>query len=215
MPDIRPSRRELVVLAALLGTAGATLAVVRSTRPVGRRLEPSAALNAMRADRDSPSTGAAYGDVALLVFTDFNCPACRRAHPDMIDAVEADGNVRLIFRDWPVFGRPSTDAARIAIASHSQGLTRPVRAALMRGGRADAASATAAVAAAGGDLARLSETMRGDAGAIDTLLHRTRRDAFTLGLRGTPSHLIGPILAEGALGQRDFERALARAREPA
>jgi protein-disulfide isomerase len=40
-------------------------------------------------------------DLAIVVFEDLQCPDCRRAHPDLVKAAEANG-VPLIVHDYPI-----------------------------------------------------------------------------------------------------------------
>lgn len=205
------SRREGLVLAGLVGPAGAAVLVARALRAPWTELPPTPTLAAATAE-PGPEAGNAQGDLLLVVFTDFNCPACRRAHPEMMAAVNADGGVRLRFRDWPVFGADSRAAARTALAADAQGLYLPVHSALMRGGRADALAAEAALVAAGGNLDRLRATLAADGPAIEGRLSRNAFHAFSLGLKGTPSQLVGRLLLEGATSERTFARAFEAAR---
>ena len=208
------SRREGLVLAGLLSAAGGGLLLGRALRKPWHVLPSSPTLQAAQ-DAKGPEGGNRNGDLLLIVFTDFNCAACRRAHPDMLAAVAADGRVRLRLLDWPVFGDDSRAVARTALAAQPQGLYMPVHKALMQGGRADAAAAEAAVAAAGGSLETLRATLATDGPAIEGQLARNAFHAFSLGLRGTPSHLVGDLLLEGAVTERDFRRAFASARAAA
>lgn len=201
----------MLVLAGLLGAGGMTLLALRATRPVGEAIPMSATLAAVQAEV-RPGWGRPGADLALLLFTDFNCGACRRSHPAMTAAAEADGAVAIHGFDWPIFGDDSRAAARGALAADAQGLYRPVHEALMRGGRADGAAAEAAVAAAGGSVARLRETLATDGARIDGVLARNAFHAFSLGLGGTPGHVIGRLLLRGAASEREFRRAFDRAR---
>ncbi len=205
------TRREGLVLAGLVGAAGGGLLLARMLRKPWMELPPSPTLEAATAEA-GPEAGNRQGDLLFLVFTDFNCPACRRAHPEMMAAVRADGSVRLRFLDWPVFGADSRAAALVALAADAQGLYLPVHAALMQGGRADGGAAEAAVVEAGGNLQQLRATLRAEGPALEGRLSRNAFHAFSLGLRGTPSHLIGRLLIEGAATERDFRRAFADAR---
>jgi protein-disulfide isomerase len=162
-----------------------------------------------------PTAGNPDGDVTLAVFTDYNCGACRKAHPAMMEAVAADGGVRLRFFDWPIFGDASRAAARAAIAADVQGLYAQVHGMLMGAGAADGAAAEAAVQAAGGDVAMLRQTLADEAGRIEGALSRNAFHAFSLGLGGTPGHLIGPILVRGAVSAGTFGRAIRQARAAA
>lgn len=206
------SRRELAVLGGMVAVAAAGGWALRRAQPVGTIVEDSPVLRAARAE-PGPEAGNPDGSVTFIVFTDFNCPACRIAHPDMLAAVQADGGVRLRFLDWPIFGDDSRAAARAAIAANRQGLYLPVHSALMQGGRADQAAAEAALEAAGGNIGRLGETLAREGPAIDGGLSRNAVHAFGLGLGGTPGHLIGRVLLRGAASAGDFRRAIDRARK--
>jgi protein-disulfide isomerase len=208
------SRREALVLGGLLGAAGGGLVIARTLAPRWQELAPSPVLRAARA-QPGPEAGNPDGDLLFLLFTDFNCSACRTAHPAMMAAVEADAAVTLRFLDWPVFGEDSRAAARTALAAQPQGLYLPVHTALLRGGRADAQAAEDALVAAGGNLAQLRQTLASDGPRIDGQLSRNAFHAFSLGLKGTPSHVIGRLLIEGAASERSFRRAFDAARKAA
>jgi protein-disulfide isomerase len=206
------SKRDLLVLGGLAGAGGLVTLLARALRPVGQLLDQGPALAAALAE-PGPESGPVDADLTMLVFTDFNCGACRRAHPAMMDAVAADGAVRLRFLDWPIFGDDSRAAARAAIAADSQGLYLPVHRALMQGGRADEAAAEQAVEAAGGRVSDLRRTLAIEGERIDGRLARHAFHAFALGLGGTPGHLAGRVLVRGAVPERAFRSAFREARE--
>jgi len=201
-----------MVLGGLLGASGLGMLVVRAFRPVGVAVGLTPVVRAVLGE-DRPLAGNAGGDVTLAVFTDYNCAACRKAHTEMMDAVAADGSVVVRHFDWPIFGDASRAAARAAVASDRQGLYARMHAALMQGGRADEAAAEAALEAAGGDVGQMRKTLVDEGARIDGQLARNAFHAFSLGLGGTPGHLIGPILVRGAVGTRDFRRAIRQARD--
>jgi protein-disulfide isomerase len=61
------------------------------------------------------------GDVTLVEFMDYRCSFCRRAHPQMMDFVAGDGNVRLIIKEFPILGPQSELMSRFAVAVHQIG----------------------------------------------------------------------------------------------
>jgi protein-disulfide isomerase len=204
-------RRDLLVLGGLLSAGGLALMAARLSRPVGIDAGLTPVVRAAQAE-PGPEAGNPAGDVLFIVFTDFNCGACRASHPDMMAAVEGDGRVRLRFLDWPIFGEDSAAAARAAIAADAQGKYLAVHRALMKGGRADGAAAEAALDAAGGDVDRLRATLATEGARIDQQLARHRLHAFALGLGGTPGHLVGTVVVRGAVSERQFARAIQQAR---
>lgn len=159
-----------------------------------------------------PTEGPPHAAVTMLVFSDYACPVCRQVEPWWRAAVRAAGDVRVVHRDWPIFGAASRRAAQVALAADRQGRYPRFHAALMRTGQHDEAAMRAALAEAGGDWARLEADLSADAEAIDRLLARTARDAFRLGFAGTPGYLIGAIRIAGGASETQFADAIDRAR---
>jgi protein-disulfide isomerase len=60
------------------------------------------------------------GDVTLVEFIDYRCGYCRRAHPEVLELVESDGNIRRIVKEFPILGDQSVLAARFAVAVKRQ-----------------------------------------------------------------------------------------------
>ena len=71
-------------------------------------------------------------DLTLVVFTDYQCPFCRQMHPRLTALAMEDGNVRIVFKDWAIFGQPSIEAARRALAAKYQGKDQAFDDALMQ-----------------------------------------------------------------------------------
>lgn len=149
----------------------------------------------------------------MIVFNDYQCPACRASEPALLAAARSDGRVRIVYKEWPVFGPRSERAARVALAASYQGLYPAVHRALMRASAFDEPALRAAVQQAGGDWTRLAADLRRRGGEIDAELARNRAQAFSLGLDGTPDYLVGPILVRGGLDERGFTRTLSAARQ--
>ena len=68
---------------------------------------------------NSPSTGPADAPVTVIEFSDYLCPACRRAHPVSKEIKRIyQGKVRWVFKDFPLNRHPGADklaeAARCA-----------------------------------------------------------------------------------------------------
>jgi len=57
------------------------------------------------------------GDITLVEFMDYRCSYCRKAHSEVRELVETDGNIRLIVKEYPILGEDSTMSARFAIAT--------------------------------------------------------------------------------------------------
>jgi protein-disulfide isomerase len=56
------------------------------------------------------------GDITVVEFMDYRCGYCRKAYQEVEDLVKSDGNIRLIFKEYPILGDDSVTSSRFAIA---------------------------------------------------------------------------------------------------
>ena len=68
-------------------------------------------------DPEVPVLGNAKGDVTLVEWFDYQCPYCKKAHPEIMRLVRDDGHIRLVMKDWPIFGPSSLYASRLTLAA--------------------------------------------------------------------------------------------------
>lgn len=164
-------------------------------------------------DSTAPRVQPADYDLTIVMYTDYQCPYCRQAHVALQQLLAEDNRIRLIYRDWPVFGAPSVTAARLAIASKWQNKHAEFHDALMRTpGRVSDQTIRAAANRAGVDWARLQRDLQAHEAEIDALLTRNSQQAAQLGLQGTPGFLIGNYLIPGGLDLANLRSAVAEAR---
>lgn len=57
------------------------------------------------------------GDVTIVEFLDYRCGFCKRAHPEVQQLLESDGDIKLIVKEFPILGAESEAASRFAIAT--------------------------------------------------------------------------------------------------
>jgi protein-disulfide isomerase len=120
--------------------------------------------------------------------------------------------VRIVYKEWPIFGAPSERAAQVAIAADAQQIYALVHDKLMTASSLHDSDLRRAVELSGGDWPRIQRDLVEHRTLILAELERNRRQAFGLGLRGTPAYLIGPLLVEGALDEREFRQVFSDAR---
>lgn len=208
------SRRQVAQLLALTFAGVGVWHILRETSPIGRDLSSNETAQSILQDRTSPSREVEHPTLTLVLFTDYRCPACKLSNAPMDSAIEQDGHVRLVYRDWPIFGAVSEWAARIALASDRQGIYPLVHAHLMNERRGlDAHVVRDAVEYSGGSWSQIEADLQAYAKDINHQLARNRQDAFQLGITGTPTYLTGPILTAGAQDEAAFRRTFAKSRE--
>lgn len=205
------NRRQAVQLGAVVVGGWAVGQVLLRTAPIGR--DVGAAADAILAGGGSPEAGPSDATLRFAVFSDYRCPACRYAFPAMEEAVRRDGQVRVIYKDWPIFGPPSERAASIALASAEQGIYPAVHRRLMTDSRMIADDMLSEVVTrAGGDWTRATAWLAAHKGVVAARLRANGQEAYAIGLAGTPGYLAGQMLVMGAIDETDFGRLFARAR---
>jgi len=155
-------------------------------------------------DENAPVLGNPEGDVTIVEFFDYNCPYCRRAMDEVQGLLEADSNIRLVYREWPILGDGSVFAAKAALAARNQGKYDAFHWAMMgMTGRAEEASVMRVAASVGLDVDQLRRDM--DAPEIEQHIATSMDLAQALGFNGTPSFVIGDELVPGYVEQSKLE----------
>lgn len=164
-------------------------------------------------DPDAPVLGNPKGDVTIVEFFDYQCPYCKKSHPDVESVVTEDGNVRLIMKDWPVFGDVSVFASQAVLGANELGAYKQAMEALM----ATPASLSQddvkrLLTSAGLDLSKVAEAVRRNDKKISNLLTRNYNQATAFNFAGTPSFVIGKMAYSGVLGKDQLRDAIRQAR---
>jgi protein-disulfide isomerase len=122
----------------------------------------------------------------------------------------------VIFRDWPIFGDASVEAALAAVASNYQGKYLPFHDALMETPLPlNEAKIKAAARKAGVDWERLQKDKISHSEEIEDLFQRNDKQAQLLGLEGTPGFIIGNVQSFGGMTLEQLEESVADARKAA
>lgn len=72
-------------------------------------------------DAQSPMAGNKDGTVTLVEFFDYQCGHCKAMEPIIENLVKKDANLRVVFKEFPIFGANSEFAAKAALAAMKQG----------------------------------------------------------------------------------------------
>ena len=161
---------------------------------------------------EAPVAGNPDGAITLVEFFDYRCGYCRRVKPTVETLLAENDDLRLVFKEFPILGPESTDAARAALAARNQGNYEAFHWALMDAeGSFDRDHILSVARSVGLDDERLARDM--EEPALDALIERNAALANALGIGGTPAFVIGDRLIGGALPLEHFRVAIADARQ--
>ena len=167
-------------------------------------------------DNAAPMLKPANYDVTIIEYMDYQCPYCRATHGPLKQLLAQDHKIRVIFRDWPIFGPASEAAALTAISSKYQGKYLAMHDALMETPLPlNQQKIKAAAKKAGVDWNRMQKEMAAHSEEIEDLFQRNSEQAETIGLQGTPGFIIGNVQSFGGMTLKQLKTSVAKARQSA
>ena len=141
------------------------------------------------------------GDITLVEFLDYRCGYCKRAHGEVAELLQNDGNIRWIVKELPILGDASVLASRFAIAVKQVAggdSYKAVGDALMSfQGEITMPALTRLGNTFGLDMEAIEARMNSD--EVTTEIATTRELAGTLAISGTPTFVMQDELLRGYL----------------
>ena len=153
--------------------------------------------------------GAAKPEVTLVYFYDYACPYCHKANPDIERLLKEDKGLRVVYRELPILGPESVDAARISLAASKAGKFTAFYEALNVAGRPTPETIALAARAAGVSAQPTQDP------AQEAELKSNMSLASQLGATGTPLFVVGDRVINAAVGYDALKEAVAAARKKA
>jgi protein-disulfide isomerase len=156
--------------------------------------------------------GNAKGDVTLVEFMDYNCGWCKKSVSEIQEIVGRDRNLRIVIKEFPIFGAGSEYAARAALASNRQGKYWELHQALFQHeGQVTAEVVDQTAADLGIDVTRMKTDMA-DQSILDTISKNYELTKL-LRISGTPAFIVDETIVPGYVPSRSLEEAVATVRE--
>lgn len=173
---------------------------------------------------DPLALGDAAAPVVMVMFSDYRCPFCakfsRDTEPEMVERFVDKGILRIEWRDLPIFGDQSMQAARAGRAAATQGkfweFNRAVFAAAPDRGHSDLTDeALIGFAQQAGvpDLDRFATQMRGN--DFDAAINADLGQATSIGVPSTPAFILNGMPMLGAQPTEVFVAAVNEAADRA
>lgn len=205
-----PTRRHILASGAALGVGAVVPAFAQDAdRP---NPMPEELRKALERDPTSPVLGNPDGDITLTEFFDYNCPFCRKMVSTVQKLISSDPQLRVVYREWPVFGEGSVFAARASLASLDQGKYWQFHAALLgMKDRAVEATVMRVARKIGLDEDKLRADM--EAPRVEEHIQMSGNLAEHMGLMGTPTFIAGDEGVFGEMSLKEIQGLVARARK--
>lgn len=183
------------------------------TRPLRAQAADPLSRDAVLRDREIPPAGNADGDVTIVEYFDYQCSYCKTIAAVLSEVSGEDGRIRIVLKDWPIFGELSVQAARLVLAAKYQDKYHAGHFALMgASGRLTPSRLLAVLKDAGVDLDRAGADLDRHSKAIDALLARNAAQAEAFGFPGTPSFIVGTFRVPGVPTKAQFRQMIADVR---
>ncbi len=166
--------------------------------------------------KDTASTGPADSAKVIVEFFDYNCHVCRDQYKVIAQVLAQDKSIRVLFREFPIFGASSETNSKIGLAVsriapekylafHEKMMTHE--------GRTGEKEALEFVKAVGIDVEKVKAEMKNP--AIDDILKANRELGDKLHIQGTPTFVIGEEMIPHGLGADEIVQKLGAPAAPA
>ena len=160
--------------------------------------------DALYNDERDFSIGSPDAPITIVEFFDYNCGYCKRAFPDIMKLTQKNPDVRVVFKEFPILGPASEQAARVALASKGDGKYFAIHQGLLNArGSVSGAALSSLIEKHGLNADEI--VTRGKNKDIDAHIKDVRNLAQSLGVSGTPAFIIDNQLFSGALSYDDMQ----------
>ena len=135
------------------------------------------------------TVGNPKGNVTVVEFFDYQCIHCKKMSPIMDGLVKKDSDLRIIYKEFPIFGKSSDMASRAALAAGMQGKYKVMHDALLNiEKRLDDKIVMNTAKTVGLDMQKLKKDMSSK--DVTEMLDANRQLAEKLHLMGTPAFIV-------------------------
>ena len=158
-----------------------------------------------------PVVGNPKGNVVMVEFMDYNCGWCKRSVGEVTQLLKTDKDIKVLFKEFPIFGPDSEYAAKAALAANRQGKYWELHKALYAvEGHVNAAVVDDVATRLGVDLARMKKDMEDP--VITKQIDNNHGLGQLLALTGTPAFIIDQSISPGYITLDEMKTTVAEVR---
>jgi protein-disulfide isomerase len=174
------------------------------------------------ADPNSPVVGDPKSNIAVVEFFDYQCGHCKHMVEPLYNIIKSDPNIKIIFKNFPIFGENSIYAAKAGLASQKQGKFLAFHNALLSSQKPLTPEVVLDIAKQTGlDTNQLKKDMEDP--SLDQEIKNNLQLAQDLMLRGTPAFIFAkldvdktnklnivkePLLVPGAVNEEGLKQSI-------
>jgi protein-disulfide isomerase len=146
-------------------------------------------------------------DITIFEFFDYNCGYCKSVVKLLLDTINEDKKINLVFVEFPILSEDSYTASLAALAAEKQNLYSQFHISLMKvRGRINEKQIFKTAKEVGLDINKLKLDMENP--DIQLILKTNREVAKLLKLNGTPAFIIGDVIYPGAIKKDQLKKAI-------
>lgn len=161
--------------------------------------------------KGDPAIGNPKGNAVVVEFMDYNCGWCKKSVGEISQLLETDKEVKVLFKEFPIFGPDSEYAAKAALAANLQGKYWELHKALFSvEGHVNAAVVDEVAQGLGLDVVRMKKDM--EKPEIKTQIDNNHGLGQLLALTGTPAFIIDQSVSPGYISFEDMKTTIAEVR---
>ncbi len=166
--------------------------------------------NEMLGDQGAPWAGNPQGDVTIFVFFDYHCGYCRRANAVIEKLLASDKNIKVVYKDYPIFGDYTFSKA--ALAAQKQGKYKDFYDVLMSSdGNFSLENILDIAKRLRLDMNKFTQDMNGQ--AVESQVRSNMALGNSLDINSTPTFVFGDTIVPGSVTLDQFKDAIAKERQ--
>lgn len=150
---------------------------------------------------NSPIAGNPKGKVTLVEFFDYQCVHCRHMSSVIQQLVQNNKDLRVVYKEFPIFGGASEYAAKVALALNKQNKYAPFHDAVLNSEeRLTEKGINRLAQQTGADMTALRKTLADP--NLQKELQANTKLAQSLGIVGTPAFIVAPTPTNASGGRQ-------------